>query len=89
MLLDSGSWDGGTGATFDKRRQPKAVREGSPGGPRTRRTGALCANILEKLRHYPFRADPTPRYWQRRALKPHHLAARSELETSTNKKLRV
>ena len=30
-----------------------------------------------------FRADPTPRYWQRRALKPHHLAARFELETST------
>ena len=29
-----------------------------------------------------FRADPTPRYWQRRALKPHHLAARFELETS-------
>ena len=30
-----------------------------------------------------FRADPTPRYWQRHALKPHHLAARFELETST------
>ena len=30
-----------------------------------------------------FRANPTPRYWQRRALKPHHLAARFELETST------
>ena len=30
-----------------------------------------------------FRADPTPRCWQRRALKPHHLAARFELETST------
>ncbi len=30
-----------------------------------------------------FRADPTPRYWQRRALKPHHLVARFELETST------
>ena len=30
-----------------------------------------------------FRADPTPRCWQRHALKPHHLAARFELETST------
>ena len=30
-----------------------------------------------------FRADPTPRCWQRRALKPHHLAARFKLETST------
>ncbi len=30
-----------------------------------------------------FRADPTPRYRQRRALKPHHLVARFELETST------
>ena len=30
-----------------------------------------------------FRADPTPRCWQRGALKPHYLAARSELETST------
>ena len=30
-----------------------------------------------------FRADLTPRCWQCRALKPHHLAARFELETST------
>ena len=30
-----------------------------------------------------FRADPTPRCWYRGALKPHYLAARSELETST------
>ena len=30
-----------------------------------------------------FRADPTPRCWQRRTLKPHHLAAHFELETST------
>ena len=30
-----------------------------------------------------FKADPTPRCWQRGALKPHYLAARSELETST------
>ena len=30
-----------------------------------------------------FKADPTPRCWQRGALEPHYLAARSKLETST------
>ena len=53
MLLDCGSWDGGTGAASDERRQPKAVRKGSPGGPRTRRTGGVEAGgaraYLQKL----------------------------------------
>ena len=48
------------------------------------RAGDSCrGNPTRDVRDEAFRADPTPRCWQRRALKPHHLAARFELETST------